>query len=155
MKKLLSVLLILCLVIPSAIAEIDLSGLTFSELVELRDKCLTEMTKRDEWQEVTVPTGVWEIGKDIPAGHWDIRCSKVTANSYAVITYVSELDETKKKASFMATTRYADLIKPEGSRAMTNNIVIDLEMNEGMFLIVERCPVIFTPYTGKPNLGFK
>ena len=77
MKRFISVLLLLCLLNVQAIAEIDLSGLTFDELVELRQKCQLEMMSRSEWKEVQVPQGVWEVGKDIPAGDWIIKCADI------------------------------------------------------------------------------
>lgn len=77
MKKMLSSLMILCLLTVPAFAEIDLSGLTFEELIELRAQCQMEMMKRDEWKEVQVPQGVWLVGKDIPAGDWIIKCADV------------------------------------------------------------------------------
>lgn len=155
MKKLVSVLLLLCLMISPAFAEIDLSGLSFDELVALRSQCLTEMTKRDEWQEVTVPVGVWKIGEDIPAGHWNITCYRTDKYAYAVVYYTDELDATKKKASNRGKFHYADMVKVDGSPAMTNNTVLDIDMIEGAYLVIERCPVVLSPYTGKPDLGFK
>ena len=145
----------MCLLSTPAFADIDLTSLTFAELVDLRNKCLTEMTKRDEWQEVTVPVGVWKIGEDIPAGHWNITCATGTKFNWAAITYCAELDETKKKASLWGKFNYSDMVKVEGSTARVSNTVIDLEMAEGAYLIVEECPVVLSPYTGKPNLGFK
>lgn len=155
MKKCISLLLLLCLFATSSFAEIDLSSLSFDELVDLRNQCLTEMTKRDEWQEVTVPVGVWKIGEDIPAGHWTIKCYRVDAYSFATVYYTSELDETKKRASNMGKFHYAAMVKVEGSPAVTNNIVLDIDMVEGAYLVVDNCPVILSPYTGKPDLGFK
>lgn len=155
MKRFISVLLLLCLLNAPAFAEIDLSGLTFDELVELRNQCLTEMTKRDEWQEVTVPIGVWKIGEDIPAGHWNITCYRTDKYAYATVYYTDELDETKKKASNRGKFHYAAMVKVEGSPAVTNNLVLDIDMVEGAYLVVDNCPVILSPYTGKPDLGFK
>lgn len=77
MKKLISVLLLLCMLTAPAFAEIDLSSLSFDELVELRQKCQSEMMSRTEWKEVQVPQGVWQVGKDIPAGDWIIKCADV------------------------------------------------------------------------------
>lgn len=78
MKKLLSILLLVCLLIPAAVAEdIDLSKLSFDELASLRDRCQMEMLSRSEWKEVQVPQGIWQVGKDIPAGDWIIKCADV------------------------------------------------------------------------------
>ena len=53
--------------------KIDLSGLTYNELVELKDQINLAIWECDEWQEVEVPQGIWKVGEDIPAGHWTIR----------------------------------------------------------------------------------
>ena len=77
MKKMLAFALCLSMLVPCMCAlseSIDLSDLSIEELAMLRDRCQMEMMKSDKWQEVRVPVGVWEVGKDIPAGHWSITC---------------------------------------------------------------------------------
>lgn len=157
MKKLLSVVLILLLLIPSAIAEeLDLSKYTFGQLVMLRNLCQMEMMKRDEWQEVTVPVGVWKIGEDIPAGHWNITASKESAYGWGSIEYCDKLDITKKEPDrHNVSIYYHAQVKYPGSNASVEATSIDLELEEGMYLIIEYSAMVFTPYTGKPNLGFK
>ncbi len=54
-------------------ADIDLSGMTYDELVALKDQINLAIWNSEEWQEVEVPQGVWEVGADIPAGKWEIR----------------------------------------------------------------------------------
>lgn len=73
MKKLLALILILVCVTSFAAAEsIDLSGLSFDQLMELRNKLNAEIISRAEWKEVTVPAGTWIVGEDIPAGTYSI-----------------------------------------------------------------------------------
>lgn len=157
MKKLIAVALMLCLLIPAAVAEdIDLSKLSFSELAMLRNLCQMEMMKRDEWQSVTVPVGVWKIGEDIPAGHWNITASKDSAYGWGSIEYCDKLDITKKEPDrHNVSLYYHAQVKYPGSNASVEATSIDLELEEGMYLIIEYSAMVFTPYTGKPNLGFK
>ena len=157
MKKLLAVSLVLCLLVPCAYAEsIDLSALSFSDLAALRDRCQFEMMKRDEWQEVTVPVGVWEIGKDIPAGHWSITASKNSPYGWGSLTYCDVLDETGKNVDMRASSFFwYGQVKAPGSQAAVNSENIDLAVKDGGYLIIEFAPMVFTPYTGKPDLGFK
>ena len=69
MKKLVAIILMICLFIPCAFAEeIDLSSLSFAELKALQQRVEAEMVKRPEWKGVAVPIGCWRIGTDIPAG---------------------------------------------------------------------------------------
>lgn len=63
------------LAIPAAaVGEIDLSALTWEELLELKSKITMEQWEREEWQEVEVPQGLWVVGEDIPAGKWTVTC---------------------------------------------------------------------------------
>lgn len=74
MKKLLAVALVLCLLVPCAVAEsIDLSGLSFDDLRILQQRIAQEMVTRPEWKGTKVPKGVWVVGEDIPAGYYAIE----------------------------------------------------------------------------------
>ena len=57
MKKLLCAVLILCLVPMISLAEIDLSGLSTEELMDLNKAVIMEIFSRDDFQLVTVPAG--------------------------------------------------------------------------------------------------
>ena len=150
MKKLLCVLCIAALLCSCAFAEdIDLSGLSFQELEALRNRCLLEMMQRDEWQEVEVPAGVWEIGVDIPAGHWSFRAGKQDSVwNNVTLMYGDALEFGNKgidvsKSSFFFMHTFDDATP-----------TYDLELSAG-YLVVLFGSVIVTPYTGKPDLGFK
>lgn len=43
-------------------AQIDLSAMTYEELVALKDKINLAMWESKDWEEVTVPQGVWTVG---------------------------------------------------------------------------------------------
>ena len=158
MKKLITLLLILALALPAlALADLpDLSGLSYDELVELKDKINLAMWKSQEWQEVTIPVGVWEIGKDIPEGHWSIRCGCEDEMSF--IVYTDRLDEYGKNITYGWKGVHVTICNKkhkDGSLRMPEYPEeTDIEMKSGMYLIVD-APLIFTPYTGKPSLGFK
>lgn len=150
MRKLLCVLCAAMLLCSVALAEnIDLSGLSFQELVTLRDRCLGEMSTRYEWQEVTVPPGVWEVGVDIPAGHWSFRADPTVRGLLsAFIQYGDVLYDTGKEINGFASSFlfYHNFEEADP--------VYDLVLTTG-YLVVFNAPVIVTPYTGKPDLGFK
>lgn len=155
MKKLISIVLVLLLLCSSASAAVDLSGMTFSDLVELRDQLNLAIWNCQEWQEVKVPAGVWEVGKDIPAGHWIIT---IVDNECGNVYYTDRLDDVGKAPGNgwhgYGITLYSRM-NSDGSYSKPNEPrFIDLDMIEGMFFI-NHSPVIFTPYSGKPDLGFK
>lgn len=142
MKKVICILSIFVMIFGCALAEIDLSGMSFDELADLRDKALLAMWKTDEWQEVTVPQGVYEIGKEIPAGKWTLRCdtNSVYGNSHI---YIYE--------DMYIINNPASKYFSEGS---LTEYTFDLE--EGAYFEVSSvgCPVVFTPFTGV-NFSFK
>ena len=69
MKKVITILITLALILSlsvSALADFDLSGLSFEELVALKDQINLAIWNSEKWQEVEVPHGVWLVGEDIP-----------------------------------------------------------------------------------------
>lgn len=74
MKRLICVVLLFCLLPIVSIADgIDLSSLTYAQLLMLRNRLTEEIISRPEWKEVTIPSGDWVVGVDIPAGYYSIR----------------------------------------------------------------------------------
>lgn len=152
MKKLFAVLLTVTLLISSAASAMDLSGMSFDELVALRDQINLAIWNCQEWQEVTVPAGVWVIGEDIPAGHWTIR---PLPNDYVNVTYFDRLDQFGKGVG-QGWLGWGGTLTSRGEDDITYGepTQIDLEMEAGMYFKCSKS-VIFTPYAGKPDLGFK
>ena len=156
MRKLTTILLVfllLTLSISIGFADVDLSGMSFDELVALKDKINLAIWNSQEWQEVTVPQGVWRIGVDIPAGHWTIRMVEEGWTSWCGLTYCSELDETGLKGKKSGTYHYQQLSRPGKDYPAPEQI--DIELKDGMYLVITESDVVFTPFSGKPDLGFK
>lgn len=83
MKKLLCLLLVILIPV-AAIAETDLSSMTYDDLIALNRQIIAEIMNRPEWKEVTVPAGMWIIGQDIPEGYYSIRATgKIAITSSA------------------------------------------------------------------------
>ena len=152
MKKLLVCVLALILIGCAALAEIDLSGLSYEELVELKDKLNLAMWESEEWQEVEVPIGIWKVGEDIPAGHWTIGIEG--KKNYAKVILGKAVDENE--ASLIGVIADNMIATEDHSFYSTvHQSEISLELLDGQYIWIQSCPVIFTPYTGKPDLGFK
>lgn len=154
MKKLITVILILALALPVAsFADLpDISGLSYDELVQLKDKINLAIWNSQEWQEVDVPEGTYLIGEDIPAGHWTI---KPYQNTLCTVFYFNLLDKYGKNPAIgwegwsrmiADSSKYTDWEKYAKQ--------CDAVFEEGMYVQVTG-RVYFTPYTGKPDLGFK
>ena len=154
MRKILFAL-ILALMLPIGVsADVDLSGMSFDELVALRDQLNLAIWNSAEWQEVTVPQGVWEIGVDIPAGHWTLKC----AGGYSsTITYGNTLDESGSEIPYSCRNRIRHYVHNPSSSYFdpaSDLAQVDIEMAAGNYIIIESASVIFSPYSGKPDLGF-
>ena len=154
MKKLFLLLLALSLLITAAAADApDLSGMSFDELVALRDQLNLAIWNSQEWQEVTVPEGIWIVGQDIPAGHWSVRVA--AEHDYFYISYFDILNEIEKRPGKGARLVQQDIASPGYSAfGETTPESTDVILEEGWYF---KCggAVIFTPYSGKPDLGFR
>lgn len=126
----------------NADTNLDLAGLGLSELIALQQEIQAAMWASDEWQEVEVPVGIYEIGVDIPEGHWTI-----SGNDFAYVTWGQNCDP------YGATIEYSDKIADEYlERGDIESISWNL--TAGTYLCVECSSVVFTPYAGT-SLGFK
>ncbi len=155
-KTVIALVVFLALSIPClALADVDLSGMTYDELVALKDQLNLAMWQCEEWQEVTVPQGLWVVGEDIPAGHWTIKCSEASS-SY--ITVSDTLDASGKEADYSSKYYYSESVNNPNSDYFKPNsdlTEIDIELSDGLYVQIDFGSAVFTPYTGKASLGFK
>ena len=156
MKKLIASICALALILAmsvTAAAEIDLSGMSWQELIDLRADIMKEQMIRDEWQEVEVPQGLWKVGEDIPAGKWTIRCTVGRCTSIHVGSKLTQgrntVDIYESKDRTIAYI-YADIPGKESEMH-----ICDIELLDGQYIFIDDCSATFTPFTGKPALGFK
>ena len=157
MKKLISIILTLIMLVPAvSLADLpDISNLTYEELVQLKDKINIAMWNCEEWQEVTVPIGVWKVGEDIPIAHWSISLSPSTSAQWASIKYCDMLNEAGTDAGnqfYCKIYDYLNVAAPTNDRYPQT---IDIDLKPGTYIIIGNASVVFTPYSGKPSLGFK
>ena len=155
MKRFLCCLFVLVLLPVVSLADLpDLSGLSFDELVQLRERINLAIWNSQEWQEVTVPPGVWEIGADIPAGHWSVRPSEGCGPDY--IIYVSGITKQGHDIDLDAGDYIMECLCDPSAAYYSGEYktVTDIVMEAGRFVRLD-CTMIFSPYSGKPDLGFK
>lgn len=90
MKKLCALILALILFSSAALAEsIDLSGMSFDELLDLQARVNDALWAADGWKHVKIPAGYYEVGVEIPAGRWTIS----PADSSIFFAFYESLDE--------------------------------------------------------------
>ena len=131
--------------------EIDLSELSFDELVELKDRINMAIWESEEWQEVEVPQGVWEVGEDIPAGKWTIRALDEGTTSISVGKELKNGGTDVKVISFQQVRSPLHRSYKDGKDVPEWTI----ELEEGQFVQIQSGTAVFSPYSGKPSLGFK
>lgn len=161
MKKLFA-LLILCLLFAlPARADVDLSGMSYDELVALKDQINLAIWNSEEWQEVTVPQGRWIVGEDIPAGKWTVKCADIGEdNAFMQFTVLFWGEKLDKNGDISYKGRHGDafIYNPNSEYYKEGGITeITIELFDGDIFIVkqENNQAIFTPYSGKQSLGFK
>ncbi len=105
-------------------------------------------------QGVTVPQGVWEIGVDIPAGYWTIR---PLDGNYASLDWGKELDESGTHIPLSGWYDSAWIYSESyfGYDEGADETSVSWDLTEGTFVTVTHSDVIFTPFAGKPDLGFE
>ena len=145
MRKIIAIIFVSTFVLASvvAVADVDISGLSYDELIDLVNKAQMEMMKMDKWQEVVVPEGIYIIGKDIPAGRWTITAPE---KLYTVLIYVGKKlydDFTVDFDSMTSLKGTANSMYREGDTSS-----ITLELKDDMYLQIKSGSAIFSPYQG-------
>lgn len=135
MKKVFAVVLVslLCLCSIGYASGIDLTGLSFDELIQLRKEIDLLIFGSEEYKEVSVPAGDYVIGEDIPAGTYSLDC-----NSVAMIEVYS--DTSRDFMSMLACHPVGD-----------GETVGKIELIDGQAVSITLGSIIFKTYTG---LGF-
>ena len=162
MKKVLAILAALVLASAAAVAEVDLSGMSFQELVALKDQINLAIWSSNEWQEVVVPQGVWKVGEDIPAGKWTIRCADVNRKNYMMkecdFKWGDQLSESGTSIAWSGKHDDSAVYNPNHEfYEQGQQTEYTWEAENGQYFIVSDAyaPALFSPYSGKPSLGFK
>ena len=158
MKRIVSLLFVLLLLLPAAaFAQIDLNSMSYDELVALKDQINKAMWESKEWQEVTVPQGIYQVGQDIPEGHWTIAAAD---GQNITVSWGSKLAASKVDIeadwSEGSIYEYENLISETYAYyEKGNKSEVDYDLKAGQYVVVTYGDAVFTPYQGKPSLGFK
>ena len=76
MKRFLALILLLCIWCGACIAEepaLQVSDMTFAEIQTALDTYNLKLWETGNWSSVIVPTGIYIVGKDIPAGTYEVQ----------------------------------------------------------------------------------
>lgn len=133
---------------------LDLSGMSYNDLVALKNKINLALWASDDWQEVSVPSGVYTVGENIPAGKWTIRADD---DQNVLVYWGDTLDASGVSLSWEGDFyELADLYSPSNMFYKTGDKTeVTYTLKDGQYLIVDNGIAVFTPYSGSPDLGFK
>lgn len=158
MKRITSLLLVVILLISvtvvSSAASFDLSGMSLEELVSLKEKVTLAIWNSKDWQEVKVPAGMYQIGRDIPAGYWTI---KPVEGDTAEVCWGTAVDDSGASIDAWNSDFYnfQQITSPSDSYAKYNNVEsVSWQLREDDYLTISSSSVIFSPFAGH-DLGFK
>ena len=154
MKKLALFLLMFTLMTAPALAEVDLSGMSYDELVALKDQINLAIWQSDTWQEVEVPAGLWIVGEDIPAGKWTIKAADGIT---AYIKWGDKKDESGTDITYGGNVNESEIVTSVTYKRYEKGDVTEVswDLKDGQYFVVDSGIALFTPYAGKPSLGFK
>lgn len=147
---------------PLAHAEtFDLSGMSYEELVALKDKINLAIWNSQEWQEVTVPQGLWQVGVDIPAGTWAVKCADIGRSTSGMercyILWGEQLTSDGKKINYDGNWGYVNLYNPnheEYRKGKPTEFILTFKDGEYIYITPDYNKAVFTPYAGKPDPVF-
>lgn len=155
MKKIFLLLIAVCMMTSFAAADsIDLSGMSMRELIDLKEQVILAIWASGEWQEVKVPAGIYEVGKDIPAGKWTVRCA---VDNYAFVSFGNQLKKGGAEIDYHGSTYgHAIIVSPDYKRYKPDKDLTEFTftVEKGDYVQIEECSVLFTPYAGN-DLGFR
>jgi len=163
MKRILALVLVLISMVGIVSAEtIDLSSMSFDDLVALKDQINIAIWNSQEWQEVTVPQGVWKVGEDIPAGTWTVKCADIGRNSYMMkecdFSWGEYLSEGGQNIRWGGRYDSVIIYNPHHEDYKEGQLTeYTFTVEDGDYIVIDAAynKAVFTPYNGKPSLGFK
>ena len=154
MKKLITIVITCALALAlagAAWADVDLSGMSFAELAELRTQVQLEMFARQEWQSVQVPQGIYLVGREIPAGQWNV---KALETSWTMLEVGRNLDEGGMKLKYPTKVAQA-VMGPQCSIYKAGDCTeFAITVEDGDWVRITNGNAIFETFTGV-KLGFK
>ena len=156
MKKVITIVMIAAVMFCAAAhaESVDLTGLSFQELAALRDRAQLEMMQRDDWQEVTVPQGVYQVGVQIPAGTWSVRSHE---GRNTRVAWGEELDASGHDIGYNSFRRdMAYIYNPDyRSYDAGDRTEYTFTVKDGDYIVIDNGPATFTPGGVTPSFTFK
>ena len=138
----------------TASAEVfDLSGMSYDELIALKEQINLAIWNSAEWEEVEVPQGVYQVGVDIPAGHWTLKCADKWF--WSVISWGESLSESGESIELEGRYSLYNEVYNKSYDEGTGATEYSCEVRNGEYIVIEYGSIVFMPYNAKPGFTFK
>lgn len=126
----------------SVSAQYDLSGFSYTDLLTIVAQAQREMMTRSEFQEVTVPAGLYQVGVEIPAGKWTISLP-TSDDKYASadIDIGDKLDAGKNDIALWDSTTYDSIYLSKSNNKTTYTVTLI----DGYYIKIGHSVVFSTP----------
>ena len=131
----------------------SLEGLSYDELIGIKDKLNLALWNSYDWERVLVPFGIYKVGTDFPEGHWSLE---PPAGSSACVEYGPGLMGSQMGLSISGS--WAEYLYSEDYPYYDEGDVskTDINMSEGNYFSVSSGVYAWvTPYVSGASLGFK
>ena len=139
LKRIFCVFLILCILPVCAFAsDLDLSEMTYDELYALKEKITAEMATRPEAQTITLTAGFYQVGVDIPAGTYTMRCGK-SEYDFVVVSYDDKPNKSGTGVS-MPCDFYGSIHKEADTSHIDHK---DIILTDGYYIQIQYGAVVF------------
>lgn len=132
-----------------------LDNFSWEQLIALKSAINMEQMKREEWQSVSVPHGVYRVGEDIPSGKWTIIC---TEGRSCYVEIGTKVKASGSSLDFSGLIDNAWIYNKNHKKYDTSEVsAFTIELHDGEYVLVDTmgAPATFTPFTGNSSLGFK
>ena len=134
MKKLLALILLFALLLTTASAEIDLSGMSEAELLALSRQIQLLLFGEKLAAGVTVNPGTYTIGEDIPAGSYKVDVVNPNVSGYLMITDASgEYVASHFLGEMLGTNTIGKLVLEDGQTVEISGTNVLFYSYAGMF----------------------
>lgn len=129
-------------------------GMSFEELVALKNRLNMEIWNSYSWDRVLVPHGVYKVGENIPAGHWKVE---PPINSFIDVNYGSEKNDHQMNMELSYSAWKQDLMDKGCNFYNDGDITsTDIKAESGYYICMnDGVYGWFSPYDSNVSLGFK
>lgn len=121
---------------------------TWNELLIIQSRLTDVMWESEEWEQIRIPAGIYEIGVHIPGRRWHMLAHE---GDTSTIKMGATLDASGTGVVYPYTSEQISINDPNYPDVTLTSVSWDLK--DGMYISISGSPVIFVP-SRESSLGF-